>query len=325
MLVISKDWSHHMRRSGYSVCLGSFDEAFRSSWHLLPGFIYKVLGQIGFNRFLVRAAEIKLLLKLLGCDQLFHTEGDYAQEILHYLRKDPNLKIVAVFHQPAEIIERLVCLEEKLDGAICLGRSQVKALTDLVPPGKLRVVPLGVDLDFFKPSQKSPECSRPFVLCVGSHLRDWDLLEAIAALLASSHPQVELLLVAHDVPREIKSVRRLKMCGDDELLRLQQTASVVLLPLKAGVANCALLEAMACGAPIVASETEDSREYGRDSIFYGNLGDPVSHYESVKKILNNSSVAMALRKSAREQAALFGLPTVSRQLYAAVEELFKEK
>jgi glycosyltransferase involved in cell wall biosynthesis len=64
---------------------------------------------------------------------------------------------------------------------------------------------------------------------------------------------------------ELNNVTVMSGVGDEELRELYQTSTALLMPLLDATANNALLEAMACGLPVVTTDLAGTRDYLDDS------------------------------------------------------------
>ena len=111
----------------------------------------------------------------------------------------------------------------------------------------------GIDLERYRPApRRERELKR--VLFVGGRFREKggeDLLDALADQLGRT-VEVDLVTPVEVTPRPGVRVHRLGP-GDPKLLDLQQQADVFCLPSYGDAAPWAVLEAMACGTPVVAS------------------------------------------------------------------------
>jgi glycosyltransferase involved in cell wall biosynthesis len=111
----------------------------------------------------------------------------------------------------------------------------------------------GIDLDEFRPAPRRPR-SRPRVLFVGGRFAQKGGDDLLAALGRHAGRELDLDLVtpAEVAQRDGVRVHRLAP-SDPELLDLYQQADVFCLPTRGDAVPFAVLEAMGCGTPVVAS------------------------------------------------------------------------
>jgi glycosyltransferase involved in cell wall biosynthesis len=138
-------------------------------------------------------------------------------------------------------------------------------------------IPHGVDPDLFRPASpglRDEVCARHrlggrYLLHVGSLQARRGLDTAIEALhrLRSRHPGLELVLVGKTehgwragLP-DPSGVRQLGYVGEGDLAPLMSAAACVLALSRGEGFDLPLLEALACGAPVVASDIPPHREH----------------------------------------------------------------
>jgi glycosyltransferase involved in cell wall biosynthesis len=147
-----------------------------------------------------------------------------------------------------------------------------------VRPEKTRVVPLACN-DCFAPRQQPSAPHRPFVLYVGSRYRYKNFQTLLQAFAGWGPPRgVELVVVGR--PWSLferqrltalgvkESVRLVGSCSDEELCRLYNAALAFVYPSLYEGFGIPLLEAMACGCPVVASNIPSTVEVAGDYPFY---------------------------------------------------------
>ena len=175
-----------------------------------------------------------------------------------------RLTFKAVVPRSARRANRVLAVSERT-------KRDAIALYGLVPE-KVTVTPHGVD-PAFAPGDGS---QGGYLLFVGAVQARKDPLAALAAAQA-----VGLPLVVAGPAKEPELARRLRDGGADvrgfvdkpELARLYQGAAALILPSRFEGFGLPVLEAMACGTPVVAASEPALREVGGDAVVYAEGGD----------------------------------------------------
>ncbi|WXH28526.1 D-inositol-3-phosphate glycosyltransferase [Myxococcus stipitatus] len=163
----------------------------------------------------------------------------------------------------------------------------------LVDPSRLVWAPLGVSPEY-RPEPTAGDQSRqvlsalggrPYLLHVGSSIprKRLDVLFEVFAALRARHPDLRLVQQGGALtPSQREQVSRL---GIGEVLLqppfqeratlagLYRNAKAVLIPSEAEGFGLPLVEALACGAPVVASDLPVLREVGAETCLYCPVGD----------------------------------------------------
>ena len=196
-----------------------------------------------------------------------------------------------------------------------------------LPQDKIKVLRNGVDLQVFRPAERETErralgLTGPTIVSVGHLIERKGHHLTIAAL--AQLPGVELLLIGEGERRDAlqrlaaqcgvaERVRFLGRVAQDQLFRYYSAADVmVLASSREGWANV-LLESMACGTPVVASNVWGTPEVVRSSVAGKLLADrdPASLADAVRDVL----AAPPAREATRRYAEAFDWnATVSGQL-----------
>jgi glycosyltransferase involved in cell wall biosynthesis len=112
----------------------------------------------------------------------------------------------------------------------------------------------GLDLDRYRPAARRPR-DRPRILFVGGRFEQKGGADLLAALGDRLGRDVDLDLVTPADVAERPGVRVHRLGPTDpELLDLQQQADVLCLPTHGDAAPWVVLEALACGTPVVATD-----------------------------------------------------------------------
>lgn len=158
----------------------------------------------------------------------------------------------------------------------------------------------GVDTSRLKPAAKLAR-ERAQVLFVGGRFAEkggYDLLEALAEDLGRS---VELHVVTGDPLPERPGVRVHRLGHDDRrLLELYQQADVMCLPTKGDSLGWALIEAMACGTPVVSTPVgaiPELLDEGRRGLLV-DPGNPRELRAAIRRLLDDEALRRQLAASA---------------------------
>jgi glycosyltransferase involved in cell wall biosynthesis len=318
-------------------------EQLRPSWHSrfskIPG-----LGRGGLfrnaDRLLNRFHDYPVWLKKRAARfDLFHlVDHSYSQLILDL----PAEKTVVTCHD----LDTFNCLLEPesdprprwframaqrtLDGF--LGASQVicpSAFTKanllrhgLFSADRVTVIRPGADPVFFEPLDPAEDAVRPgaapYLLHVGSTIRRKriDILLRVFARVLSQYPGLRLLRVGGDLTAEqalladelgvrSKIVQSPRLTSE-QLAAVYRRAALVLQTSDAEGFGLPVIEAMACGCPVVASDIAPLREAGGTAAEYCSVGDVERWAETVIGLLRERETSPEAwerrRVSARQHA-----------------------
>jgi glycosyltransferase involved in cell wall biosynthesis len=172
-----------------------------------------------------------------------------------------------------------------------------------VSPERLHRVLHGVDSVYFAPeSLDGPE--RFMVLAVGGTRRDFPQMKAVAEALAGV---AEFVIVGPpDRSRHFDGMGHVSYrwgLTDEELLQAYRRASCFLHLAENATANNAMLEALACGAPVVSQRVGGIPEYlTGECSFLADVGDVVATVKSIKDLAGSRAMLSTMRHAAREHA-----------------------
>lgn len=184
-----------------------------------------------------------------------------------------------------------------------------------VPPGRLTVVPNGVDTEFFQPRAGDQAPGPPVLLCVARLVpdKDHDTLLAAFAQLTARHPGAELRLVGSGPRRPAlkHKVQELGLSGQVKFLPttkdvrpLYQKADIFVLSSVAEALPNVILEAMAAGLPVVATRVGGVPEAvaSGDTGLLVAPGDAPGLAAALARLLDEPETRLNMGRRGRERA-----------------------
>lgn len=211
----------------------------------------------------------------------------------------PDLDIIGRMTREFELADVLVCNSEY---------TRRSFLAEGFDPARVVAVPLGCDVETFRPAPQRPE--QFTVLFVGrdSYRKGLlDLLEAARAL-----PGGTRLLVAGEIDATARGtlaglgieVEALGGVGGDEMPSLYRRASVLALPSLSEAFGMVVLEAMACGVPVVLSDQVGAGAVVTDGSegFVVPVGDTDALAERLATLAHDRDLLEAMSRRARRTA-----------------------
>lgn len=198
-----------------------------------------------------------------------------------------------------------------------------------IPDDRITVIYQGVDLEHFSPSpQLQAECFdfMPYVLCVAGtdpSKNVKNLVQAFSRLPLEIRSLHHLVLVGdvcrskalHQLVKEQGIAEQTIFTGlvsDSQLVALYQQASVFVFPSLYEGFGLPVLEAMACGCPVITSNTSSLPEVVGKAGLLVNPKNPTKLMEAMTQVLTDTTLAQSLQKMGREQAEKFSWEKTAR-------------
>ncbi|MDX2240839.1 MAG: glycosyltransferase family 4 protein [Leptolyngbyaceae cyanobacterium bins.302] len=232
--------------------------------------------------------------------------------ILPRFKASRRFKLVGTVHQPSSWWRLLhphpkgIC---DLDALIVLSQSEVRYFEQFLP-NQVYCIPHGVDTDFFHPKvDPKPASDYPRCIFSGAWLRDLDTLERVIAQVLAQDPGIQFDMIVPRSNRNQPAFHRLAQyeqvfwhagISDEQLRDLYQRASCILLPFLNSTANNALLEAIACGLPVVTNQVGGTPDYTHPTFAHLHpVGDIDSMTASVLQVVGNQQQQQLMGVKAR--------------------------
>jgi glycosyltransferase involved in cell wall biosynthesis len=201
-------------------------------------------------------------------------------------------KAAVVFHNSASVGQQIV-------------------QSGLVPRDRLVSAPLGVAPEFVPcPSQPSVEArwlasldGRPYVAHVGSCIprKRVDVLLDVVSAIRAKVPDLRLVKVGGEWSADNReriarlgladAITHISGLARAELAEVYRRSAVVVIPSEAEGFGLPMIEALACGAAVVASDIPALREAGGPAAVYMPVGDVGAWAEAVAKVLTDPAAA----------------------------------
>lgn len=263
-------------------------------------------------------------------------------KVLHHLYAEDTLlistlgrfvrdrTIVATFHRPPRVLDTTMPFFwkkaiRKLSGVIALSPQQFRYLRSICgAEAQVSLIPHGIDTDYYAPS--NDERSRRLLLSVGSYLRNYGTLVQAMKILHRKAPALRLISVSKGPMLRTQNLIPLPTISDEELLDYYKKACFAVLPYDELVASNAMLEAMACGMPIVCPDSESARFYlGENTPTTYEPGNPIALAEKIYWLYRNDKERRLLSSQMRERAQMFSWQKVCKLIRGFYDEVLDSK
>lgn len=191
-------------------------------------------------------------------------------------------------------------------------RRQLQKL--VVDVEKLHLLPLGVDTEYFIPSDKARDCFS--LLYVGRLVpeKGVHILIQACSLLLNSFPEGRLIIAGDGVERDSlinlveylgvgQQVEFVGWLDKSSLLELYQTATLCIAPSFSEGFCLAVAEAMACGCPLIASDLPAFRylDAGMDIITFSEAGKVKELELAITNLINMVDKRMEMATKGRKR------------------------
>ena len=220
--------------------------------------------------------------------------------------------------------------------AVIANSSGLKSLSEAADPIKVEVIPNGVDADFYRPAAERGD--RPFTfLFVGRFQQQKNLSFLLQAVAASRRePGIPFrLTIVGDGPARVDLQQQCTASGLDDIVTWHGWCSKEQLLLQYQAADClvnpslyegmpnTVLEAMACGLAVLASNVPGNDAVvlpGETGLLFG-LGDVSEFVGAMRSLLADAALTRNMGDAARRWVSRdFSWQSVARQYLGVLEE-----
>ena len=253
--------------------------------------------------------------------------------IVHYLNAERDIRFAlkykslfkstsfcGTFHKPPHVLKEQIkhlSYLKKMDGAIAVGINQVDFLKEWLSIDSVAYIPHGIDVEFFEPSFSQKNAHT--LLFVGQHLRDFETFNKCIPIIAQRVKNLVVnVIIRKDYYVKIKphtSITLFSDLDDTQLKKQYQDASILFLPLLDATACNSILEAMACGLPIVTNDVGGVSEYLKNT---ENVLVPKNDFDSLIEATVNAlgdySNLLAMSETSRAKSLDYDWNVVANQV-----------
>lgn len=338
VLLLSSIHSSHARRSGYQVLAGYLPEAellqsTRKDPVSFPALLAaRVARRFSLSRWYLGSSaslEWKAFRRIRsGFRGIVHSMwADHDLGFLDLAVDRSRQKLCGTFHSCDDTLRASIRSVKRLrhfDAVILMSTTQSQFFQDAgVSPDRVHVVLHGVDTSYFSPAPARPR--RFVVLSVGGHRRNFTLLQTICRDMEGdgdvSFEVVVPVSLAHLFTGR-PNVSVYSNLDDERLLERYRAASCFLHTVEDATANNALLEAMACGLPIVTERIGGIPEYvSDDCAILADAGDVRGLASAIRRLVASPGERAAKSDAARSRAEDLAWANVAekmRRIYGAL-------
>ncbi len=199
-----------------------------------------------------------------------------------------------------------------------------------LPAEKVITIPAGVDTSKFHPLNVSTDMGR-YILFVGSLEPRKNLFGLLNAWdeINERHPNISLVIAGTSGgafrrlfhPSSVDRVRWIGYVPETDLPALYAGADLFILPSFDEGFGLPVLEAMACGTPVIASNGGALPEVVGDAGIIFNLSNPSALSRSISECLSNSHLRTSLREKGLARAKLFSWQITAESVWKCLNEI----
>ena len=260
------------------------------------------------------------------------------KNLIHYFNGDTNCKllpyvkgnnvIVATYHQPPDIFNKVFTRPshiKMLDAAIVTSPVLIDTLSEYIDRKRIFFVPLAIDTDVYSPLDGPRFQEQKICLFAGNWLRDFETMRKVVEQLKNDH-HIKFQIITFENNWKffegLNNVELLSKLTFEDYLEKFRNASLMVIPFKDCTSNLAILEAMACGLPIITTDVGGIRDYVSTSFTILNKkGDDKAIARAIVDLIDDETQLETMSRNARNHADNFDWKVVSNTLNDVYEAL----
>jgi glycosyltransferase involved in cell wall biosynthesis len=329
----------HTGRSGYTILNEYISDSVLLEAHRKPGSnVVKrlsdaIAARISLSRWSRRSSlkmelEAYSILRKHKIDIIHYLWGDRDISFMDFFKKKNSLKLVISLHNCASMLGETFNFPKRLkkfDALILMSKLQRPYFEKAgVSPAKIHVVLHGIDCNSFFPGDRRDKETFQ-LLFVGSWRRNFSFLVEICKRLQEIS-EIKIVVVTrpkfHHLFKNLDNVITKPRLSDENLLTTYHQASCFLMTAEDATANNALLEAMACGLPIVAERVGGIPEYvNNDCALLSNPKDLDSIVASIMAISQSEEIRRRMGEASRRRAEELDWPIIAKKIKEIYNQL----
>lgn len=342
--LIAKRMNNHAGPSGYDRLAGFLDARVIypvTQWTVPRRAIGRVLrplirgsGSVWYQREALYSELLAAKAWISQSNQIFHfLYGENCFRYLGWLRqiRKGNF-IITTYHTPPEKFLRVVRDHEHLkylDAIVTVSSIQSRFFAELVGAEKVFFVPHGIDIHYYTPGERAQDHDDIVrLIFVGTHLRDFKTLAATARILNRWAEPFQLNVITlqkyHSLFQGIDNVRVHSGISDEDLLKLYQVSDICVMPLLDCTANNSLLEALACGLPVICTDLTGARDYlDQSCCLFTPKGNAEALAEAIRYLRKEEELRHLMSDASRNLAGTYSWEKIAAQTQAVYEKILR--
>lgn len=228
---------------------------------------------------------------------------------------------------------------------VCVNSSATKRQCESIYDREYKIIPMGVDINIFKPSESSKELIDKYqlnsftILFVGRLAKVKGIPYLLEALKKLSNDNLEFkAVIAGDGPlrNELESFIEVNNLGEfiilpgwisrKDLKNYYATANIFVGPSLSEAQGLAFVEALACGTPAIGTDTGGIPDMIKDGVngYLVKLESPQEIYGKLKLMIENPEITKRLKDEARESIAdKFSWDSIISEYQVLLEEVVR--